>query len=49
MQQDYTIAREKNAMFGSVILKVYFDAFSSKGAEIIVDYVHCKKSTFVID
>ena len=30
MQQDYTIARERNAMFGSVILKVYFDAFSSK-------------------
>ena len=30
MQQDYTIAREKNAMFGSGILKVYFDAFSSK-------------------
>lgn len=30
MRQDYTIAREKNAMFGSGILKVYFDAFSSK-------------------
>jgi RHS repeat-associated protein len=30
MQQDYTIARERNAMFGSGILKVYFDAFSSK-------------------
>lgn len=30
MQQDYTIARGRNAMFGSVILKVYFDAFSSK-------------------
>ena len=30
MQQDYTIARERNAMFGNGILKVYFDAFSSK-------------------
>ena len=26
MQQDYTIARERNAMFGSGILKVYFNA-----------------------